>query len=46
MEMQSQNISKYSTKVDFEISHILEPSILKGFGAKTVFLCKNGAQNL
>ncbi len=29
MGMQSQNISKYSPKVDFEISHILEASILK-----------------
>ena len=28
MGMQSQNISKYSPKVDFEISHILESSIL------------------
>ncbi len=28
MGMQSQNISKYSSKVDFEISHTLESSIL------------------
>ena len=53
MGMQSQNISKDSPTADFEISHILEFSILlnienskisklhEGFGAKTVFLCQN-----
>ena len=37
------------SKVNFEISHILESSIhvtlLEGFGTKTVFLCKNGLLN-
>ena len=42
---QSQNISKYSHKVDLEISYTLESSVLKGFGAKTVFSCQNWPLN-
>ncbi len=43
----SKNISKYGPiKVNFEILHILESSILaellKGFYVKTAFSCKNG----
>ena len=50
MGMQSQNISKYSPKVNFEI-HIhwnlqyLIFQLLEGFGAKTVCSCKNGHLN-
>ena len=44
-------ISKYSPKVDFESSHILESSVLtlwkelEGFDIKMVFSCKNGLLN-